>query len=209
MLFYKTVSEDSEIELIVERSKFIAATHPIETREEGEIFIAQRRKLYRDATHNVPAIVVGNKFQIQWTSDDGEPQGTSGPPILNMLVKKGITNVVVVVTRYFGGVKLGTGGLVKAYTNAAQEAIEAAGIVQVERVFQINISMDYSDYNLLMKINNHGLLKIISSAFAERVDLDIEVPFEEKEFTLKRIKDLTKGKVKINSMKEGVTQNLA
>lgn len=102
------------------------------------------KKKHRDATHNVPCMVVGDKMQIQWASDDGEPQGTSGLPMLQMLVNREITNVCVVVTRYFGGIKLGTGGLVRAYTSSAKLGLEAAGIKEIKELFHIKYEIDYS-----------------------------------------------------------------
>ena len=128
MELYKTVRGESEVTQIIEKSKFIAHVRHVETREEADEFVSEIRSRYKDATHNVPAMVIGDKFQIQWASDDGEPQGTSGAPMVQMLVKEGITNIAIVVTRYFGGIKLGTGGLVRAYTGSAKAGIEAAGI---------------------------------------------------------------------------------
>ena len=132
MKLYNTVRNEAEASQIIEKSKFTAHVRPVETREEAESFIAEIKNSYKDATHNVPAMVIGDKFQIQWASDDGEPQGTSGAPIVQMLVKEEITNVVIVVTRYFGGIKLGTGGLVRAYTSSAKLGLEAAGICSVQ-----------------------------------------------------------------------------
>ena len=151
MKLYSTVRAEASAEQIIEKSRFIAYVSPAETREEADEFIASIRKKHKDATHNVPAMVLGDKFQIQWGSDDGEPQGTSGAPIVQMLVAQGITNVVVVVTRYFGGIKLGTGGLVRAYTSSAKLGLEAAGICDVcER--QV---MTYAlDYTYLAKLQN-------------------------------------------------------
>ena len=114
MILYKTVGKAAQAEQIIEKSRFITHVRPVTSREEADSFFAEIKKEYKDATHNVPAMVIGDKFQIQWASDDGEPQGTSGAPIVQMLVNEEITNVALVVTRYFGGVKLGTGGLVRA-----------------------------------------------------------------------------------------------
>ena len=118
MKLYSTVFSEARAEQEIERSKFITTVRPVDTREEAEEFFAEVRKEFKDATHNVPAMVIGDKMQIQWASDDGEPQGTSGAPIVQMLVREGITNTALVVTRYFGGIKLGTGGLVRAYTGS-------------------------------------------------------------------------------------------
>ncbi len=130
MKIYKTLKKLQALEITIEKSKFIGYAKPIKTQEEAIEFIEEIKKKHKDATHNVPAFVLGESFQIQWASDDGEPQGTAGAPIVQMLVKEGITNLAVVVTRYFGGVKLGTGGLVRAYTSTAKETLLKAGIVE-------------------------------------------------------------------------------
>ena len=151
MKLYSTVRGAASAEQIIEKSRFIAYVAPVSDREEAEAFITSIRKKHKDATHNVPAMVLGDKFQIQWASDDGEPQGTSGAPIVQMLVAQGITNVVVVVTRYFGGIKLGTGGLVRAYTSSAKLGLAAAGVCDVcER----NVLTYALDYTYLAKLQN-------------------------------------------------------
>ncbi len=144
MELYKTVRREAEATQIIEKSKFIAYVKPAESKEEADAFIASIRKKHRDATHNVPAMVIGDKFQIQWASDDGEPQGTSGAPIVQMLVNEGITNVAIVVTRYFGGIKLGTGGLVRAYTSSAKLGLDAAGVCSVGEVCSMYVKVDYT-----------------------------------------------------------------
>lgn len=151
MKLYSTVKAEASAEQIIEKSRFIAYVSPVETREEADEFIASIRKKHKDATHNVPAMVLGDKFQIQWGSDDGEPQGTSGAPIVQMLVAQGITNVVVVVTRYFGGIKLGTGGLVRAYTSSAKLGLETAGICDVCERQVMTYALDYTH---LAKLQN-------------------------------------------------------
>ena len=151
MELYKTVRGESEVTQIIEKSKFIAHVRHVETREEADEFVSEIRSRYKDATHNVPAMVIGDKFQIQWASDDGEPQGTSGAPMVQMLVKEGITNIAIVVTRYFGGIKLGTGGLVRAYTGSAKAGIEAAGICSVQEICSVKIK---TDYPYLAKLQN-------------------------------------------------------
>ena len=131
MLLYKTINGEATVQQVINKSKFIANVYPAQSREEAEDFFDVIRKEHRLATHNVPAMVLGDKLQLQWASDDGEPQGTSGSPILQLLVSEGITNVAVMVTRYFGGIKLGTGGLVRAYTSSAKIALDEAGICGV------------------------------------------------------------------------------
>lgn len=151
MELYKTVRSEAEATNIIEKSRFIAHVRPVSSKEEADAFVAEIKGKYKDATHNVPAMVIGDKFQIQWASDDGEPQGTSGAPMVQMLVKEGITNVAIVVTRYFGGIKLGTGGLVRAYTGSAKLGLEAAGICSVREVCSLEIK---ADYTYLSKLQN-------------------------------------------------------
>lgn len=151
MIRYNTVQSEACAENIVEKSRFITYVRPVESREEADAFVAEIKNRHRDATHNVPAIVVGEKMQIQWASDDGEPQGTAGAPILQMIVKENLTNIAVVVTRYFGGIKLGTGGLVRAYTGSAKLGIEAAGICEAVEMSVLEVRMEYS---YLAKLQN-------------------------------------------------------
>lgn len=165
MELYKTVRKEAEASQTIERSKFTAHVKPVKTKEEADEFIASIKSKYKDATHNVPAMVIGDKFQIQWASDDGEPQGTSGAPMVQMLVKEGITDVVIVVTRYFGGIKLGTGGLVRAYTSSARLGIEAAGVCSVREMRAMEFKIDYTN---LAKLQN-----IAESEPAERSGFDI------------------------------------
>lgn len=147
MLLYKTVKKEASAEQIIERSRFIAYVKPVSTKEEADAFIDEIRTKHKDATHNVPAMVVGEHMEIQWGSDDGEPQGTSGAPMVHTLVSEGITNVAVVVTRYFGGIKLGTGGLVRAYTGSLKLGLEAAGVCDVREMEKLRVQVDYSTYS--------------------------------------------------------------
>ena len=151
MELYKTVRKQAEAVQVIDKSRFIAHVFPVESREEADAFLAEIREKYKDATHNVPAMVIGDKSQIQWASDDGEPQVTSGAPLVQMMVKEGLTNLIVVVTRYFGGIKLGTGGLVRAYTSSAKLGLEAAGVCSVREMAELTVKIDYP---YLAKIQN-------------------------------------------------------
>ena len=151
MELYNTVRKQAEAVQVIDKSRFIAHVFPVESREEADAFLAEIREKYKDATHNVPAMVIGDKSQIQWASDDGEPQGTSGAPMVQMMVKEGLTNLIVVVTRYFGGIKLGTGGLVRAYTSSAKLGLEAAGVCSVREMAELTVKIDYP---YLAKIQN-------------------------------------------------------
>ena len=194
MKLYSTVRGQAQAEQVVEKSRFIAYVSPAETREEADAFIASIRKKHKDATHNVPAVVLGDKFQIQWASDDGEPQGTSGAPIVQFLVNEGITNVVIVVTRYFGGIKLGTGGLVRAYTSSAKLGIEAAGICHVEEMCALTYEIDYTYLSKLQNISSEGLFDITDIVYTHVVQVTMCLRPENLDEVTTMVKDLTAGK---------------
>lgn len=141
---YKTVLKTSESLDLVNKSKFIGHIKPISCQEEGQAFVETIKKAHWHANHNVPVYVVGENYHVQKYSDDGEPSGTAGLPILNMLKAEGITNVAIVVTRYFGGVKLGTGGLIRAYTQSAQSALKAAEVVEMKAYHLISVALNYT-----------------------------------------------------------------
>ena len=205
MELYKTVGNEAEVIQTIEKSRFITHVKPVENRDEAEEFIATVKKRYKDATHNVPAMVIGDKFQIQWASDDGEPQGTSGAPIVQMLVKEGITNVALVVTRYFGGIKLGTGGLVRAYTGSAKLGIEAAGICSVREVFSVDIRIEYT---FLSKFQSMAAGEITDSAgelefmikdiqYSDKVLLTVWASPEKKDELISLVSNITSGSAHI------------
>ena len=147
----KIVFDGGEEELIEKKSRFIATVKPVDSEEEALEFIAAIKKKYWNARHNCFAFVIGERQEIQRCSDDGEPQGTSGAPMVQMMVKEGLTNLIVVVTRYFGGIKLGTGGLVRAYTSSAKLGLEAAGVCSVREMAELTVKIDYP---YLAKIQN-------------------------------------------------------
>ena len=151
MQTYKTLHEYGKDEYIVEKSVFIGHAKPVTSEEEARAFIDEMKAKYKDATHNVWAYTKGQSMNIQRYSDDGEPQGTAGIPTLELIKKEDLRDVVVVVTRYFGGVKLGAGGLVRAYTKGAKIGLEAAKIVEKKLFRRISIACDYT---LLGKLQN-------------------------------------------------------
>ena len=179
MIQYKTVAKQAEAEQIIEKSRFIAYVKPVGTKEEADEFIASIKAQHKSATHNVPAFVIGDQFQLQWASDDGEPQGTSGAPMVQMLVKEGITNVVIVVTRYFGGIKLGTGGLVRAYTSSAKLGLEAAGICEVKEMAVLQYKVDYSFLSKIQNMSQGGLFSIEDIIYEADVTMKIVSEIED------------------------------
>jgi len=175
MKLYSTVMGLGVAEQTIEKSRFITYVSPVESREEADAFIETIRKKHRDATHNVPAMGIGDKFQIQWASDDGVPQGTSGAPIVQMMVQEGITNAAVVVTRYFGGIKLGTGGLVRAYTSSAKNGLVSAKICDVETMEAITCKIDYKAFNRVQNYNFEDKAEIQDIDYAECVKFTVVI----------------------------------
>ena len=217
MELYKTIKQQASAEQIIERSRFIAHAMPVSDREEADAFIASIKSQYKDATHNVPAMVLGDKSQIQWASDDGEPQGTSGAPIVQMLVSEGLTNLVIVVTRYFGGIKLGTGGLVRAYTSSAKLALEAAGVCSVQDVLKLTCEIDYSYLARFQKMAAETLAEDSSAdsasgsvafvlgniAYGEKVQLELITLAENEEAVRGLVANITSGSAQILSVSSG------
>ena len=198
MELYKTVRAEASVPQTIEKSRFIAHIKPVESREEAEEFIASIRAKYRDATHNVPAMVLGDKAQIQWASDDGEPQGTSGAPMVQLLVGEGLTNLVVVVTRYFGGIKLGTGGLVRAYSSSTRLAVEEAGICSVCSVCRLSVRIEYTYLDRLMKMASEDLsvpqsFVIADTDYGEKVTVQLLCQEEDEEKVAAMLANMTSG----------------
>jgi uncharacterized YigZ family protein len=138
-------------EIIIQKSRFIGTIKRVETEEEAQNFIQELKKKYHDATHNCSAYIIGEHDQIQKANDDGEPSGTAGVPMLEVLKKQHLKDTAVVVTRYFGGVKLGAGGLIRAYGSSTSEAIKSVGIVKRQLMKGFSITVDYT---LLGKLEN-------------------------------------------------------
>jgi len=193
MIRYKTVKKEGVAEQIIEKSRFIAYVKPVSSKEDADDFIAAIRLKHRDATHNVPAMVIGDKMQVQWASDDGEPQGTSGAPMVQMLTKEGITNVVVVVTRYFGGIKLGTGGLVRAYTGSAKLGLAAAGICAVKEMHVFNVKIAYSYLQKIQNLAQNGEFEINNIIYEDLVTVRIVTEPEFMIETKNMIVDMSSG----------------
>ena len=201
MKHFKTVYKESEAELQISKSRFIGYVKPVEDENDAIRFIEKIKKKHWDASHNVPVYVIGENFGIQRATDDGEPSGTAGVPILEMLKKEAITDVCIVVTRYFGGVKLGTGGLVRAYTQSAKAALEAAEIV--EKKVNILLKLDF-DYHYHGKLQNYFLgepqIIIKETFFTDRISLEIYVEPEFEMGVTNQIIELTSGQVEIETI---------
>lgn len=178
---YRTIQANGEALIIEKKSKFIATVCKVETPEEADIYMAQLRKKYYDATHNCFAYQIGEKNEFQKSSDDGEPQGTAGKPILEVLKGEEIKNTLVCVTRYFGGTLLGTGGLVRAYGKAAKEGLLAAGIVEKRRVQLYHLQLPYTLVGKVQYLLGEKQYVIRESIYLEEVTFIVEVLISERD----------------------------
>ncbi len=201
MRLYNSVYEYGEAEYIVQKSRFIAHVAPVSSVDAARDYVAMIKEEYRSATHNVPAFVVGRGQEMQWASDDGEPSGTSGLPVLKLVASEGLTNVVVVVTRYFGGIKLGTGGLARAYQAAARLGIEAAGICEVYESTVLTYEFDYSYYAKLQSLASEGRFVIEEPKFGTNVAMGLRCLLEDAGHVKELIGNLTAGSASLVSEK--------
>lgn len=179
---FNTILEDTSAELIEKKSKFIANVFYVESIEEAENKIKETRKKYYDARHNCFAYSIFSKNGIiNRFSDDGEPSGTAGAPMLNILNSQNLCNVVVIVTRYFGGILLGTGGLVRAYTGALQKALENVNIVQRKLGLEVKIEVSYQDFEKAKYYFNQKNIRISDLKYLENAFITIEIPKDDLE----------------------------
>ena len=195
-----TIKENVQAEIVEKKSKFIANLFYIENIEEAEKIIKETRKKYFDARHNCIAyrVIEGGQI-IERFSDDGEPSGTAGAPMLNILEKNGYVNVLIVVTRYFGGILLGTGGLVRAYSDSLTLAIEKSIKIEKRLGNQLEVIVDYSELDNFKYYCRNNKINIIESTFEEKIICKIEMENDKKE---KLIEDFNTKKVKIIEYKE-------
>ena len=176
----KRLHHSAEVEFIEKKSVFIGYSAIVKNEEEALQVIKERKKKFSDATHNVYAYIIGDGTIARY-SDDGEPQGTSGMPTLNAIRMSGITDVCVVITRYFGGILLGAGGLVRAYSTAASMALEAGGISVFEKYLEFSIVCSYSDYNKLLPVfSSYGVI-IDDTDFGSEITINYAVPEDKNE----------------------------
>ena len=194
---YKTVKGQGEHEIVIQKSRFIAHVNRAETEEEAQNFIQHIKKIHWNATHNCSAYLIGEHNQIQKANDDGEPSGTAGVPILEVLKKRDLRDTVVVVTRYFGGIKLGAGGLIRAYGKATSEGLDAVGIVErkLMRVMETTI-----DYTWLGKVENElrgSIYQIKDIHYLDQVKIETYVNSGEEETFTEWMTELTNGQARI------------
>ncbi|MBQ9141379.1 MAG: YigZ family protein [Lachnospiraceae bacterium] len=192
---YRVLLEGGEGEIIEKKSRFIATVRKVETEEEAVAFIEEMKKKYWDARHNCSAFVIGSRAELTRCSDDGEPSGTAGRPMLEVLLGEGIRNIAVVVTRYFGGVLLGTGGLVRAYTQAVKAGLENCCIGAMVHGYEILLNTDYNSIGKVLYLLGQEKIEPVDSDYGVDVTLQIRIPSGMAEGLHKALIEATSGKI--------------
>ena len=191
----RTIKEDGQVQEEIKKSRFICHAKRVYSEEEARDFITAIKKEHYKATHNCSAFIIGERSEIKRTSDDGEPSGTAGVPMLGVLENHNLTNVCVVVTRYFGGIKLGAGGLIRAYAGSVALAVKEIGIVEIKEQAGIQIQMSYAQYQEYGNfLKEHNLMELETN-FTDQVETIIFVDKEDKEDIKSSLIEFFNGKV--------------
>lgn len=192
---FRTIKEDGQVQEEIKKSRFICHAKRVYSEEEARDFITAIKKEHYKATHNCSAFIIGERSEIKRTSDDGEPSGTAGVPMLGILENHNLTNICVVVTRYFGGIKLGAGGLIRAYAGSVALAVKEIGIIEIKEQAGIAIQMSYAQYQEYGNfLKEHNLIELETN-FTDQVDTMIYVDKEEKENIKAALVEFFNGKV--------------
>ena len=203
MEIYHTIYKGGDGEIVEKKSRFIAEVHPVTSEEEAMEILEQTRKQYWDARHHCWAYIIGKNPAAERMSDDGEPAGTAGKPILEVIRGRELTNVLVIVTRYFGGTLLGTGGLIRAYQASAKEGIKNSDVAQVCDGITAVITTDYNAYGKLQYICNDNNVDIIDTDFGANVTIKLAAEMSVCDTFEKKLMDTFAGNVALND-KENV-----
>lgn len=199
---YRVLLDGGEGEIVEKKSRFIATIRRCETEEEAVAFIEEMKKKYWDARHNCSAFVIGSRGELTRCSDDGEPGGTAGRPMLEVLLGEGIRNIAVVVTRYFGGTLLGTGGLVRAYTQAVKEGLKSCTVGRMRHGCELEVGTDYNGIGKILYLLGQRGVEPQSSEYTDVVVLRILIPSQMEQELCKDMVEATCGKVKIEKLNE-------
>ena len=202
-VLYNIISNESFGEYEEKNSRFIARLMPVTSEEEAMEYLSMIRKKYYDAKHNCYAMIIGSKMELVRSSDDKEPSGTAGKPILEVLNGANLTNVIAVVTRYFGGTLLGTGGLVRAYSKAVKDALENCEILSVAKCKNMEICIPYSLTDTLMSYFSKNNVTVTDTQYLENVTFSIRFFSSQYDEILKDLQELTMGRARIEELKEG------
>lgn len=197
---YKVLLEGGTGEIIEKKSRFIATVRKVETEQEAVSFIEETKKKYWDAKHNCSAFVIGKGAELTRCSDDGEPSGTAGRPMLEVLLKEEIRNVAVVVTRYFGGTLLGTGGLVRAYTQAVKTGLEDCAIGVMRFGVRICFTVDYNDVGKILYLLTQMDISPENAEYTEEVKIQVLISHERAAELKKKVTEATQGKAKMQEI---------
>lgn len=198
----KIVYRGGEGEIVEKKSRFIATVCPIHSEEDAVMFIEKIKKKYWDARHNCHAFILGERNEISRCSDDGEPSGTAGKPMLDVLLGAGLHNVCVVVTRYFGGTLLGTGGLVRAYSQAVQAGLENSLIVEKKLCCRMKIYTDYNGIGKIQYILGKSPAITLNTEYTERVVVEILIEKGNFDSLCKEIVEATSGRAELETLDE-------
>lgn len=193
MDFYRTIYKEGTGEIVEKKSRFIAEAYPVTGEEEAFAHLEEVKKRYWDARHHCWAYVTGRNPGKERMSDDGEPAGTAGKPILEVIRGRELTDIFIVVTRYFGGTLLGTGGLVRAYTSAAAEALSHTEIITRIHGFKLKITTDYTGLGKLQYLLGQRGLAVLDTVYTDQVELFVLVPDEEERELMKAVMEGTNG----------------
>lgn len=194
----KIVYTGGEAEIIEKKSRFIATVRPVSSEEEAVSFIGEMKKKYWDAKHNCSAFVLGDRQELSRCSDDGEPAQTAGRPMLDVLLREDIHNAAVVVTRYFGGVLLGTGGLVRAYQRAVQEGLAASVVIDRKEGRRLSVFTDYNGLGKLQYLIAQKGLLTLDTLYTEKVELLLLIPDGQQEETEQEITEAVSGNARLS-----------
>lgn len=194
----KTVYQGGEGEIVEKKSRFIATVRPVSSEEEAERFIAEIKKKYWDARHNCSAFVIGDNQEVTRCSDDGEPSQTAGRPMLDVLLREGIHNTAVVVTRYFGGTLLGTGGLVRAYQKAVQEGLANSIFIEKQQGITLAIQTDYNGLGKIQYILAQKNMAVTGTDYTDLVEIHVVVPKGEEQSLTEEITEGTSAGAKFS-----------
>ncbi len=199
---YRILMEGGSAEIVEKKSRFIATIAKVDNEEQATAFIEETKKKYWDARHNCSAFVIGEKAQLTRCSDDGEPSGTAGRPMLEILLSEEIRNIAVVVTRYFGGVLLGTGGLVRAYSGALKAGLEVCKIGVMKAGVRVKITTDYTGIGKIQYILAQQGIEPLESEYTDNVCLYVIIPTRLKNVVEKEVTEATSGKAHIEVLEE-------
>lgn len=199
---YKTVYHGASAEIVEKKSRFIADVFPVRNEEETAEIIERIKKQYWDARHHCWAYVIGEKQVQERFSDDGEPSGTAGKPILEVIRGQKLHNTLIIVTRYFGGTLLGTGGLVRAYTQASQAGLEQSTVITKTEGFRMNIKTDYTGLGKIQYLLGQKGIQIVNSNYTENVEIEILIPDSEEQMLKKEITEVTNGQAVTERVEE-------